>query len=178
MYLRRRASTARFSKFFKRPSILEVVVNCAQIFGDVVLAQDILRFEAVETECLSESNVSELPAPIKRDKKCLLRLSVQVLKIVAEVLLHVRRKLKAHGHMASPRLSLAQCGSPANNPYTAIYRAVQFGLPSRSFRRNRFTRPAFSGNNAWPNDQHISNVSANRTLDSASFRTRGNSNSK
>src|SRR5207248_2220002 len=116
MYRRRRASTARVSQFFKRPSVLQVIVNCAQILGDVVLAQHIFRFEAVEPKYSRESNVRELPAPVKRDEKRLLRLSVQVLKIVTEVLLQVRRKLKAHGHMASPCWSLAHCGWAANSP--------------------------------------------------------------
>src|SRR5437016_345964 len=98
MRRRRRASAGIGSEFREGGGVREVVLDGAEVLGDVVLPEHVFRVEAVEAQGLRKGKVGQLPLPVKRDEQRLLRLGVEVPQSAPELVLKVGWKLKADGH--------------------------------------------------------------------------------
>jgi hypothetical protein len=89
MHQIRPALAARSSQFFHGPNFGEMLFKRAKVFGDVMLVENILGLEAIETQGLGQRKVSEVAAAVEFNEKTLFRLGFEVELLRAKLLLHI-----------------------------------------------------------------------------------------
>jgi len=78
----------------------KVFLECAKVFRDFVLVEDILSFETVKPQSLGQRMVGEFATAIKVDQNDLLRLRFKAGILCTKSSLHIIGQINCQDHMS------------------------------------------------------------------------------